>query len=79
MTFEKTGRLPGLPDPTPAQTHKVQIICGTIAGLLADSRCSDVERKAVVSNLVQQYGTLEQLSAIQRAVFRRKRHRSWKA
>ena len=60
--FIKTGMLPGLPNPTPAQQHKIQTVAGTIAGMIRDSRCSDMEAKAVISNLILEFGTLEALS-----------------
>ena len=60
--FIKTGMLPGLSAPTPAQQHKIQTVAGTIAGMIRDSRCSDMEAKAVISNLILEFGTLEALS-----------------
>ena len=60
--FIKTGMLPGLPAPTPAQQHKIQTVAGTVAGMIRDSRCSDMEAKAVLSNLILEFGTLEALS-----------------
>jgi hypothetical protein len=62
MSFATTGRLPGLPEPTEAQQRKIQILCGTIAGILREANCNDLEAKAVVSNLAQEFGTLEQYS-----------------
>ncbi len=62
MTFAQTGRLPGLPTPTEAQQRKIQTVTGTLAGMIRDSRCSDMEAKAVLSNLILEFGTLEQYS-----------------
>ena len=70
MSFTKTGRLPGLPEPTPAQHHKIQTVSGTIAGMIRDSQCSDLEAKAVISNLVLEFGTLEQYSEARQEAFK---------
>ena len=62
MTFAATGRLPGLPTPTEAQQRKIQTISGTLAGMIRDGNCSDLEAKAIVSSLGLEFGTLEKYS-----------------
>lgn len=66
MSFANTGKLPGLPEPTPAQQHKIQIVTGTVANMIRDSNCGDLEAKAVISNLLLEFGSLEQYSEDQR-------------
>lgn len=79
MTFAQTGRLPGLPTPTEAQQRKIQTVTGTLAGMIRDSRCSDMEAKAVLSNLILEFGTLEQYSQDQqdalKSNYKQKRYR----
>ena len=79
MTFAQTGKLPGLPTPTEAQQRKIQTVTGTLSGMIRDSRCSDMEAKAVLSNLILEFGTLEQYSQDQQEAmksnYKQKRYR----
>jgi hypothetical protein len=70
MTFAATGKLAGLPEPTEAQQRKIQTVAGTLAGIIRDSNCTDMEAKAVLSNLILEFGTLEQYSEDQKEAFK---------
>ena len=85
MSFAKTGMLPGLPTPTSAQQRKIQMVSGTVAAMIRDSNCNDLEAKGVISNLLLEFGSLQEYSEDQRIAmktnYKQKRYstgRNWR-